>query len=137
MLRIEDVLDRDYTNEEYQQIDQQLFLKNGGDPDFNPEKNKAVFEYVKRKAWENHQKRKKQYDEKLRERMNAAASYILYLERGGNGGNKAEKYFGKRELARLRGVEFLNEMRNVSIVQVPGYRKQREVNRQNARIKKA
>lgn len=114
-------LDAKYTNEEYEDLDYHVFFKEGGDPDFNPDRNRYIFWETVRKQKEAYIKRQKMFDEKLRERVWAVGSYLRYLEKGHEVG--AERYFGKKELARLRGKDFANMLNNVTRIEVPGYTK--------------
>jgi hypothetical protein len=69
-------------------------------------------EVVRRSVEKNKKKREaieKNFDEKLKERSSALASYLLYLDRGG--ASSAERYFGKKYLSHLRGREILEEIK--------------------------
>ena len=116
---------RNYSNKTYQEKDMQRFFKEGGDVGFSPEKNKAVIEETIKHNNQLFSHRYMTYNEKLRERVHATAWYISWLNSGK--GNKAEQYFGKRELARLRGIEVANEMKNITRLQVDGYYAQKGV----------
>lgn len=115
-------LDKEYTNDEYQELDMKVFFKEGGDPDFNPERNKYLFNLTVENQKRLYLQKKKMFNEGLRERMSAAESYIRYLEKGNV--SNAEKYFGKKELARLRGQEVANSLKNITRINSPGYIKQ-------------
>lgn len=112
-------IDKDYSNLEYQKKDVQRFLKEGGDIGFNPARNKAIVESTLQHNWKLFKKKHSAYNDKLRERVEATASYLFHLNSGKSG--NAEKYFGKREIARLRGIEFAREQKNITRIQVDGY----------------
>lgn len=118
-------VNNDYSNEDYQQKDYQRFFKEGGDPDFSPQRNKAVLEST---VQHNMKLFKQKYAEKtddLKERAHATADYIYWLNKGKTG--NAQRYFGRRELAKLRGVEVAREMQNITRIEVPGYYKSKGV----------
>ena len=75
--------------------------------EFSPERNRAIIDQTIREYEETLEKRRMEQQENLAERIDAAASYIMYLEKGG--GSPAEKYFGKKELARLQGRRILQK----------------------------
>lgn len=52
-------------------------------------------------------KRNKQFDA-LDERVEATAAFLMHMEKGGS--TDAEKYFGKTQLARLRGQRIVKEL---------------------------
>lgn len=118
-------INKDYSNKEYQAKDIQRYLIDGGDIGFNPDKNKAIVEGTLRHNWSLFRKRAMDYRAKLHERVEATAYYMSYLNSGKSG--NAERYFGRRELARLRGIEFAREQKNVTRIQVDGYYKQKGV----------
>lgn len=101
-----------YKEMENQRKDYQKFYLNKPDPDFNPEKNKKIVEDSIKEYEQMRISKHRLFMEKLAERIDAATSYVLYLERGGS--SPAEKYFGKRLLAQLRGEKIRR------IVQTPG-----------------
>ena len=109
----------DYSNDAYQEKDMQRFFIEGGDPGFNPDRNKAVIEGTIKHNNNLLRNYYMKYNDKLRERVNATVMYMRHLNSGKSG--NASKYFGKRELARLRGIEVANEMKNVTRIQVDGY----------------
>lgn len=80
------------------------FLKGQADPGFSPERNKAIVEqtivqYEKMRA-----KKLKEVDDLYAERADAVLMYLKAIDSGKNV-STAERYFGRRELARLRGDE--------------------------------
>lgn len=98
-----------YKQIENQRKDYQKFYVNKPDPDFNPERNKKIVEDSIKEYDNMRISKHKMFMEKLAERVDAATSYVLYLERGGS--SPAEKYFGRRLLAQLRGEKIRRIMR--------------------------
>lgn len=80
-----------------------------GDPDFDESRNKAVIAGVIRKTDKMYRQKRREFQEGLRENTQAATHYLKALEGGAS--TNAEKYFGRRELARLRGEEVLNKLK--------------------------
>ena len=54
--------------------------------------------------------KKKEYEAKTRERAAAVAAYLKNLSQGG-GVSNINTYFGKREMARLRGEEIVAKLK--------------------------
>lgn len=80
------------------------------DADFDPEHNKQVIEGVIKKTEQEWKRRRKIYGGMLQERSEALSSFLKAREQGGKG-SSAESYFGKRELARLRGEQVLKQLK--------------------------
>ena len=80
-----------------------------GDADFSEEKNNEIIANIIKKTDKNHRKKSREFQTNLRERTEATASFLKALENGAS--TDAEKFFGKRELARLRGEEVLNKLK--------------------------
>lgn len=118
-------INKDYSNDAYQHKDMERLFKEGGDPGFNPERNKHLVESTLAYNKKLYMRKYAEKTDDLRERADATANYIYWLNHGKTG--NAEKYFGKKELARLRGVEFAREQRNVTRIEVPGYYKSKGV----------
>ena len=80
-----------------------------GDADFNEERNRMVIaETIKKgKLW--HAKQSRDYEQKTKERTEAVAAYLKNVTQGGV--NDIGKYFGRREMARLRGEEILSKLK--------------------------
>jgi len=93
---------------ENQKRDYEMFFVEKGDPGFSPEHNRYVIEKTIRENDKLALKKRKEYRDKLAERTEAAASYIMYLERGGAA--PAEKYFGRRFLAYLQGRKIIKKL---------------------------
>ncbi len=95
--------------ENNQILDFKKWFKEGGDVGFSPVRNRKVIE----NSIKNHEKniaiRKKMYRSELFDRANAVDSYLKYCKSGG--GKSLEKYFGRHELARLRGEDIKNQLR--------------------------
>ncbi len=80
-----------------------------GDPDFSAEKNAEVIANVIKKTDKMRRQKNREFEAGMRERNEATAQYLKALEGGAS--TDAEKYFGRRELARLRGEEVLNRLK--------------------------
>jgi hypothetical protein len=85
------------------------FMNPGGvaDADFSPEHNKAVVERTIARYNALKAQKTKEYHNKLAERGDAAASYLKHIDMGKS--TSVENYFGRQELARLRGQSILTE----------------------------
>lgn len=81
-----------------------------GDVDFSAERNAEVIANVIKKTDKMRRQKSREFQTNLRERTEATAQYLKALEGGAS--TDAEKYFGRRELARLRGEEVLNKLKN-------------------------
>lgn len=97
-----------------EQRDHQKFFVEKGDPGFSPEHNKYIIEKTIKEHEANIMKRRKAYVEQVAERSDAAMDYVRYLERGGDSKNpySAEKYFGRKILAELRGQKIMQKILN-------------------------
>jgi hypothetical protein len=82
------------------------------DPDFNPERARAVIDGTIRKSEEARRRKRQQFAEGLGERSEAVASYLR--SRSANTGNPIESYLGKRDLAHLQGRKILERIKNVN-----------------------
>lgn len=83
------------------------FLNPGGapDPDFSPERNRQVIARTIAKYQAMKRAKAKEYRGKVEERADAAATYLKHIDQGNS--TSVENYFGKQELARLRGQRIL------------------------------
>ena|SRR3990167_2547873 len=81
-----------------------------GDADFNEDRNNEVIANIIKKTDKMRRQKAREFAAGNRERSEATAQYLKALEGGAS--TNAEKYFGRRELARLRGEEVLNKLRN-------------------------
>ena len=80
-----------------------------GDPNFDPEKNKKIIADSIKRYERNRRSKKREYQESIRYRSAAIATYLESVKQGKGGDIK--KYFGNEELARLRGQEVLNALK--------------------------
>lgn len=80
--------------------DMKRFWRERPDPDFDINRHNQIVANTIKKAEARRQSVRKAQNEGLKDRANALASYIKYLDRGGR--KKVEDYFGKRELGRLQ-----------------------------------
>ena len=81
-----------------------------GDPGFDPEHNKRVIAETIKWTEDNRRKKDREYSEQARQRASAITSYLFNLSQG-KGVSKIDEYFGKRELARLRGEEIIGQLK--------------------------
>ena len=86
------------------------------DPDFDPEGNKRIIEGTIK--WTDRVARQKTREamEKVKERIHATALYASSISRGGKSINK-EKFFGKKNLAYLRGYEIMERIKGQLMLQ--------------------
>lgn len=90
--------------------DNKEYFNRHPDADFSPAKNKKVIADTIANYEANRAKRKKNFAEKLEERSDAVASYFQHLNQGK--GTPLEKYFGRKELARLQGKKIYEKLTN-------------------------
>lgn len=76
------------------------------DPNFDADKNKEVIEGVIRDTEKIAKKKKREAYEGIDERAEAMAQFLKSADKGGKTSNVA-KYFGRKELARLRGESLI------------------------------
>jgi len=79
------------------------------DPDFSPARNRAVVEKTIKKMDKMQKEKLKDYTNQIRDRSSAVASFFKHVNNGKH--NNILKYFGKRELARLRGEDIANQLK--------------------------
>lgn len=96
-----------------QKRDVALYFVEDGEVGFNPAHNKWVIEHTIQKAKLNKKKRANQYNEQLRERADAVATYVK--SRAAEGSTPVEKYFGKRWMSYLRGEKIIQVLKNSSL----------------------
>ena len=86
-----------------------MYAKPDGDIGFDPEHNRKIIEESIKKNKANEKRLKKEYLNKFEETADASAYFLKKLASGSFTGvdshTAALRYFGKRELARLRGEE--------------------------------
>lgn len=75
---------------------------------FSPDRNKWVIEQSIAKSQLLRQTRNRDYVEQIRERSDAVVSYLKRVAMGME--KSVETYFGRRELARLRGQRIIQEI---------------------------
>jgi len=93
-------------------LDYKKWYQEKPDEGFSPERNKHVIEQSIAKSELLREMRKRDYVEQLRERSDAVVSY---LKRVAGGMEKdVDQYFGRQELARLRGQKIVEEIRGRS-----------------------
>lgn len=81
------------------------------DPDFDPEHNRRVIQSVIDDNERIARRKRRENEQGIRERANAVARYLKSLDMG-KGESNLVKYFGKRELARLRGEDVLSRLKD-------------------------
>lgn len=91
------------------------FAPVNADLDFDPQHNKRVIENVIRKTKENKVRIEKENREGIKERTAAISQYLSSLDQGGKS-STIESYFGRRELARLRGEEAMARIKNAMLI---------------------
>ena len=77
---------------------------------FNPKRNKEILEGTILKYEKRREEKNRAYKDLVRERVEAITDY-LFSPRGAGMRNSIERYFGKTELARLRGEDILTKLR--------------------------
>ncbi len=91
-------------------------FKEKGDPGFSPERNKSVIEESIKKYEATRARKKAEYADQVMERADAVASFLKNIDKGKmtgmNSEDQALKYFGKKELAKLRGQKILGILEN-------------------------
>ena len=80
------------------------------DPNFNPEHNRRVIDEVVRKNQLNAKRKERESQEGTKERVSAITTYLKSLA-SGKTRSDVMRYFGKQEIARLRGTEILNRLK--------------------------
>src|SRR3990167_411641 len=93
-----------------------MLEKPDGDPGFNPMRNKQIIEDTIKKTDKRIMQLKKEYSEQVEERDDAVSYYLKSLMRhktyASDPRKAAEYYFGRKELARLRGDEIREQIMN-------------------------
>jgi len=95
-----------------QLLDYKKWYQDKPEAGFSPERNKAVIEESIRKAELMKRRRQSDYVEQIRERSDAVVSYLKRVSMGME--KSVEAYFGRQELARLRGQKIIQEMQGRS-----------------------
>lgn len=91
-----------------QLLDLKKFYKPSGDVGFSPARNRKIVEDTIATYEKERERRQKLFGEQMDERSDAVSYFLKAIDRGKT--TTALKYFGKRELARLRGEEILGEL---------------------------
>lgn len=89
------------------------FVLDKPDADFSPERNKKIIEDSIRAYELKRSSVFKKFYEGVRERAEAVASFLDHVNKGG--GNDVDKYFGPKMLAKLRGLEILDEIKSARL----------------------
>jgi hypothetical protein len=101
---------------DYQKKDlEKYYIKNP--ENFSEERNKYIIDSTIREYEETRKKRRAKQEEDLAERIDAATYYLMKLEKSGD--TPAERYFGKRELARLRGQKISQSLQQAKRILEP------------------
>ena len=79
------------------------------DPFFSAEKNKMIIERSIAKAELARANKMKFWNDTMRERAEAVASFLKHVDAGRH--NNVTNYFGRKELARLRGEDILTQLK--------------------------
>jgi len=80
------------------------------DPNFSAERNQRIIKETIEENERLRKRRQREFGSKVKEKSNAIARYMKDLVNSKTSSN-VEKYFGKKELARLRGEEIRNIIR--------------------------
>ena len=89
--------------------DMKRYWKEHPDPGFSEARNKATINRVIKHNEQVFKRLRAQLDDETRDRANAVAHFLKYKDRGGH--QTVEGYFGRRELARLRGDELVAKLK--------------------------
>lgn len=90
-------------------LDYRRFFVPGGEPGFSPERNKDVIDRTIKHNDMLRRRKQKEYEDRLGERADAIVSYLFSLK---HSLSPIERYFGRRELARLRGQKIAHELQS-------------------------
>ena len=94
------------------------FVPKDADPDFSPEHNRMVMASVIKKTKDRETQLKKEYMNRVEERIDAGVSLLRAMARRkfnpetDDAHQFAMSHFAKKELARLRGEEILQELKS-------------------------
>lgn len=94
---------------ENQKRDHAVYFLPEGDAGFSPERNRAIVEGVIAKHEKRMLQARKDHVEGVAERSEAVVSFLKHVAQGGH--DNIDKYFGRVELARLRGEDKLNRVK--------------------------
>jgi len=93
---------------DFNPLDRKFWPKNP-EPGFSAQKNRRVIDEVIKAYDKQQQKKMKEFTGELRERTDAAASYLTGMG-GAHRSRSIEKYFGKEYLMKLRGENIRNKL---------------------------
>lgn len=79
------------------------------DPNFDADRNRRIIERTMKKAEKRQKEKLKESEAATRSRTSAIATYLKSIQQGGKSSD-ISKYFGRKELARLRGESVLKEL---------------------------
>lgn len=80
------------------------------DPNFSEERNKQVIAETIETNERLRKRRQREFGSRIREKSEAVAQYLDDVVKGKTS-SSVEKYFGKKELTRLRGEEIINKLK--------------------------
>lgn len=79
------------------------------DPNFSAAKNQSVIDASIKKYEDARALKQKIWNEEVRDRADAAAMFLKHVDNGKD--NNIFRYFGKKELARLRGEDIVSQLK--------------------------
>ena len=85
------------------------FVPVDADKDFDPEHNRRVIEKTIRDSERIRRQKNREFGEKIAERADAAAYFLKGLAEGRTS-TSAEKFFGRKQLAHIRGQEIMKKL---------------------------
>ena len=80
------------------------------DPDFNATRNKSIIDKSIEKYELARAEKIKLWNEQMRDRADATAMFLKHVDKGKH--NDIVKYFGRQELARLRGEDIATQLKS-------------------------
>lgn len=96
---------------ENQKRDHALYFVEEGEVGFSPERNKAIVEGTIKKYEIKRRRQIAAFRDQVAERSDAVATYLQHVAQGGD--DNIDKYFGKKELSRLRGEDKLAKLKRM------------------------
>lgn len=96
--------------EDMKKADHARFFNSDPVDGFSAERNKFIVEQTISDYEAMRLKKAKAQDEAYAERSDAVVTYLKVLDRGQGGESNMLKFFGKKELARLQGVEIRQKL---------------------------
>ena len=79
------------------------------DPNFNAKRNQEIIDGTIKKYEDDRAKKVKLWNENMRDRADAVAMFLKHVDNGKN--NSVVNYFGRQELARLRGEDIVTQLK--------------------------